>query len=136
MKVDLLTEKLKILQKKMEGYNYEVSLHFDSFEHILDLDLIKDKIKAIYPKANPEFNSLNLTDYGDLNKVVNDCFDYRGDCGAGLELNEKEEKELKLKILNFGMPLIILLQRIILISIFIQMKQDYQFIQYGGISNI
>jgi hypothetical protein len=101
MKVDLLNEKLRILKKKMEGFNYEVSFHFDLFEHISDLNLIKDKIKTLYPKADPAFDSLTLTDYSDLNKAVNDCFDYRGDYGAGLELNEKEEKELKVKILEF-----------------------------------
>lgn len=101
MKVDLLIEKLRILEKIMEGFNYEVSLHFDIFEHIADLDLIKNKIKILYPKADPKFESLTLTDYSDLNKTVNGCFDYRGDFGAGFELNEKEEKELKAKISEF-----------------------------------
>ncbi|WP_243345978.1 hypothetical protein [Parabacteroides sp. FAFU027] len=101
MKVDLLNEKLRILKKKMEGFNYEVSLHFDLFEQVIDLGLIKDKIKTLYPKAYPDFDSLTLTDYGDLKIVVSDCFDYRVDSGAGLELNEKEEKELKLETLEF-----------------------------------
>lgn len=83
---------LKKLQKKLYGYNYQVTLHIDIFEHILDLSLINEKIKEKYPNSTPNHLSFILSNYQELKKEVNNCFDYLGESGSGLKLSAKKKR--------------------------------------------
>ena len=83
------------LVRKMYGYNYCVSLGFETLGVAQTGQALKTLIKQVFPDSKPFDSPLIKTEEREVWLHIKSCFDYRGDSDAGLKLNVKEEKELQ-----------------------------------------
>jgi hypothetical protein len=103
----MTSENIKALlyqtEKQMYGFNYEVTLGIEVFENCYSLQDVNNAIKTTFPSSNPEAITPVRISTEDFWDDVNDKFNYRGhNFGVSLELDEKQERELKEKQNQIG----------------------------------
>ena len=81
----------------MYGHNFEITLGIDVFTGNNNTEFEK-AVKQKYPKAKPDLCPLVELDRNEFTEDIKDKLNYRGDEGAGLALNEKEEEKLQMMI--------------------------------------
>lgn len=89
-----IRETLSRLEKLMYGHNYEVTFGLDIFDNCPTIATFQKQLKERYNKVKPEnFQTISF-DEADFWEEVNFGLTYRGDNGAGLNLNEEQEEKL------------------------------------------
>lgn len=83
------------LAQQMYGHNYAPSFGVLKIAQALDLGDVQKDIKEQYEKTKPSDARYTPIDSDEMFKEIRDCFDYRGDQGAGLELTSEQEASLK-----------------------------------------
>ncbi|MDB5181855.1 MAG: hypothetical protein JWP13_618 [Candidatus Saccharibacteria bacterium] len=83
------------LARQMYGHNYAPSFGVIKIASAQSLEDVQQEIKKQYEKSKPGDASYEITDSNAMLKQVQNCFDYRGDQGAGLELTSEQETSLK-----------------------------------------
>lgn len=83
---------IKAISSAMYGHNFEVELGFDVFSGSSEADFFA-ALKARYPDADTS-QTLTPVSANSLLAHIHECFNYRGDDGAGLKLSIEKEREL------------------------------------------
>ena len=102
--IDDLNTVLYKLQQLLYGYNYEVLLGVESFENCEDLEQFKVRLKERFPNSTPESVTPVPLAIDDFWEEVEFGLEYRGDSGAGVQLDGEKLRQfatLKAYFCNF-----------------------------------
>lgn len=83
------------LAQQMYGHNYAPSFGVIKITQAQSLGDVQEEIKKQYIKTKPSDARYTIVDSNEMLSEIQDCFDYRGDRGAGLELTSEQEDSLK-----------------------------------------
>jgi hypothetical protein len=92
--VDEIKEALRRLERHMYGHNFEVTFGIEIFEACDNYVDFKDRLRTRFPDASPENQTAIPHDFDSVIADIQVCFDYRGDDGAGLVLNERRNQQV------------------------------------------
>jgi len=83
------------LAHQMYGHNYVPSFGVIKIAQAQSLDDVQKEIKKQYEETKPGNASYEIIGSDAMLKQIQDCLDFRGDQGAGLELTSEQEISLK-----------------------------------------
>lgn len=93
-----MKDKIQQLEHFMYGHNYQVTFGYEFLNPCITLEEAKNKIIEIFKDANPDEYKIIRATTNEFWQEIDYGFNYRGDEGAGLKLNnEKLEKVLRLQ---------------------------------------
>ena len=95
MEIEAIKKTLHKLEKLMYGYNFEVTFGIEVFVNCYSYEDFAIQLKTVYPEATPNEISPVIISKEELLKDLVECLEYRGDDGAGLILDELQDKTLK-----------------------------------------
>ena len=86
--------KADVVSRLMYGHNYQPTIHAIRISHAIDLSTAQAQMRSMFSAIDPA-SSFFVIDKTSLENAIRQAFDFRGDKSAGLEINQKQEENLK-----------------------------------------